>query len=148
MFTLKSAITYALVVFVFGSVAPLAVAQNAPPAPDSIEGHLAAGKNAAGGRDDTPDFYGLVTAICVAPLNGAPRPDAPAPAMNPNRASTYLEPKKAFDDLYWMGTPSRSTWALTTSDGIILYDTQGVYDTEEVIVGGLKMLGHGADKCE
>src|ERR1700690_675057 len=42
---------------------------------------------------------------------------------------------------YWMGTPSRSTWALTTSDGIILYDTQGVYDAEDVIVGGLKRLG-------
>ena len=40
-----------------------------------------------------------------------------------------------------MGTPSRSTWALTTSDGIILYDTHGVYDAEDVIVGGLKKLG-------
>ena len=115
-------------------------AQTAPPTPDSIEGHLAAGKNAAGGRDNTPDFYGLVTAICVAPLNGPVRPDAPAPRMNPNRAGTYLEPRKAFDDLYWMGTRSRSTWALTTSDGIILYDTQSVYDAEDVIVGGLKKL--------
>jgi len=44
-------------------------AQTVGPAPDSIEGHIAAGKSAAGGRDDTPDFYGLVTAICVAPLN-------------------------------------------------------------------------------
>ena len=68
--------------------------------------------------------------------------------MNPNRASTYLEPKKAFDDLYWMGTPSRSTWALTTSDGIILYDTQGVYDAEEVIVGGLKKLGLDAARVK
>jgi metallo-beta-lactamase class B len=116
-------------------------AQTARPAPDSIEAHLAAGKNAAGGRDDTPDFYGLVTAICVAPLNGAPRADAPAPVMNPNRAKAYLEPKKAFDDLYWMGTPSRSSWALTTSDGIIVYDTHGVYDSEDLIVGGLKKLG-------
>jgi metallo-beta-lactamase class B len=116
-------------------------AQSAPPAPDSIEAHIAAGKNAAGGRDNTPDFYGLVTAICVAPLNGPPRPDAPAPRENPNRKSVYLEPKKAFDDVYWMGTPSRSTWALTTNDGIILYDTQGVYDAEDVIVGGLKKLG-------
>ena len=109
--------------------------------PDSIEGHLAVGKNAAGGRDNSPDFYGLVTALCVAPLNAPPRPDAPAPRMNPNRRSTYLEPKKAFDDLYWMGTPSRSTWALATSDGIILYDTQSVYDAEDVIIGGLKKLG-------
>ena len=116
-------------------------AQTSRPAPDSVEGHLAAGKNAAGGRDDTPDFYGLVTAICVAPLNAPARPDAPAPRMRPNRTSTYLDPKKAFDDLYWMGTPSRSTWALTTTDGIILYDTQSVYDAEDVIVGGLKKLG-------
>ena len=126
----------------------VADAQTAPPPPASIEGHLAAGKNAAGGRDDTPDFYGLVTALCVAPLNAPPRPDAPAPRMNPGRASTYLEPKKAFDDLYWMGTPSRSTWALTTSDGIILYDTQGVYDAEAVIIGGLKKLGLDAAKVK
>jgi hypothetical protein len=116
-------ITCALAVVSFMGVADAQIALSAA---DSIEGHLAAGKNAAGGRDDTPDFYGLVTALCVAPLNAAPRPDAPAPRMNPDRASTYLEPKKAFDDLYWMGTPTRSTRALTSSDGIILYDTQGV----------------------
>jgi metallo-beta-lactamase class B len=131
---------------VVGLLAALALmstahAQISRPAPDLIEGHLAAGKNAAGGRDNTPDFYGLVTALCVAPLNAPARPDAPAPRMDPNRASRYLEPKKAFDDLYWMGTPSRSTWALTTSDGIILYDTQSVYDAEDVIVGGLTKLG-------
>jgi metallo-beta-lactamase class B len=137
MCTLKWSIACALAI---SALIGTADAQTAPPAPDSIEGHVAAGKNAAGGRDDTPDFYGLVTAICVAPLNGAPRPDAPAPRPNPNRKTTYLEPKKAFDDLYWIGTPSRSTWALTTNDGIILYDTQGVYDAEDLIVGGLKKL--------
>jgi metallo-beta-lactamase class B len=84
----------------------------------------------------------LVTAICVAPHVGPHWPEEiPAPRVKPDRASTYLEPKKAFDDLYWMGTPSRSTWALTTSDGIILYDTQDVNDAEDVIVGGLKKLG-------
>ena len=145
MRTSKWKITGALAILTFISAAD---AQTVRPAPDSIEAHLAAGKNAAGGRDGTPDFYGLVTAICVAPLNAPARPDAPAPTMNPNRASTYLEPKKAFDDLYWMGTPSRSTWALTTSDGIILYDTQGVYDAEEVIDGGLKKLGLDAAKVK
>ena len=109
---------------------------------DSIEAHIAAGKRAAGGRDNTPEFYGLVTALCVAPLNETNnRPDSPAPRMDPDRARAYLEPKKAFDDLYWMGTASRSTWALRTRDGIILYDTQGVYDAEALIVGGLKKLG-------
>ena len=141
----KWSITCALAAFSFLCAAD---AQTASRGPDSIEGHLAAGKNAAGGRDDTPDFYGLVTALCVAPLNAPPRPDAPAPRMNPNRANTYLEPKKAFDDLYWMGTPSRSTWALTTTDGIILYDKQGVWrDAENVIVGGLEKLGLDAAKA-
>ena len=49
-----------------------ATAQTAQPAPDTVESHLAAGKSAAGGRDDTPDFYGLVTAIyipCVATIS-------------------------------------------------------------------------------
>ena len=44
-----------------------ACAQSPASVPDTIEGHLATGKNAAGGRDNTPDFYGLVTALCVAP---------------------------------------------------------------------------------
>jgi metallo-beta-lactamase class B len=129
-------VTLALAALAFTGVAA------AQAAPDSIDAHIVAGKRAAGGRDNSPDFYGLVTALCVAPLN-APNnlPDSPAPVRDPNRASAYLAPKQAFDDLYWMGTASRSAWALTTRAGIILYDTQGVYDAEEVIVGGLKNLG-------
>ena len=121
--------------------ASVAVAQTRPQTPDTVEAHLAAGKNAAGGRDNTPDFYGLVTAICVAPLNAPARPDAPAPRENPNRKANYLEPIKAFDDVYWMGTPATSSWLLTSDDGYILYDTQGVYDAEDVLVGGMKKLG-------
>src|ERR1700743_2961066 len=74
------------------------------PANDGPEIHLAAAKNAAGGRDNTPDFYGLVTALCVAPQRGAPAPDAPAPRDEPDRQAAYMEPKRAFDDVYWMGT--------------------------------------------
>src|SRR5258705_13093123 len=102
------------------TLAHSADAQSPPSVPDTIEGHLAAGKNTAGGRDNTPDFYGLVTAICVAPLNGAARPDAPAPRENPNRKATYMEPKKAFDDLYWLGTLSTSSWVLTSDEEYIL----------------------------
>src|SRR6201996_1351488 len=116
-------------------------AQAAETVPDTIEGHLAAGKNAAGGRDNTPDFYGLVTAICVAPLRGAPAPDAPAPRDDSNRRATYMQPKKAFDDVYRLGTESVSAWLLTSSDGYILYDTANVYDAEDVLVGGMEKLG-------
>ncbi len=55
------------------AVFALVGAAGAQPAADSVESHLLAGKNAAGGRDNTPDFYGLVTALCVAPLNAPPR---------------------------------------------------------------------------
>ncbi len=114
--------------------------------PDTIEGrsvesHLAAGKNAAGGRDNTPDFYGLVTAICVAPQRGAPAPDAPAPREDPKRKATYMQPKRAFDDVYWLGTESTSAWLLTSDDGYILYDTAYVYDAEDVLIGGMQKLG-------
>jgi metallo-beta-lactamase class B len=116
-------------------------AQSPESAPDTIEGHLAAGKNAAGGRDNTPDFYGLVTAICVAPQRGAPSPDAPAPREEPNRKAAYMQPKKAFDDAYWLGTEGVSAWLLTSNDGYILYDTANVYDAEDVLVGGMTKLG-------
>jgi metallo-beta-lactamase class B len=118
-----------------------ASAQSPGSEPDTIEGHLAAGKNAAGGRDNTPDFYGLVTAICVAPQRGAPAPDAPAPREDPNRRATYMQPKQAFDDAYWMGTESTSAWLLTSNDGYILYDTAYVHDAEDVLIGGMRKLG-------
>ena len=128
------------------TLAHSADAQSPPSVPDTIEGrsiesHLAAGKNAAGGRDNTPDFYGLVTAICVAPQRGAPSPDAPAPREEPNRKATYMQPKKAFDDAYWLGTEGVSAWLLTSNDGYILYDTANVYDAEDVLVGGMTKLG-------
>jgi metallo-beta-lactamase class B len=119
----------------------LAHAQSPATVPDTIEAHLAAGKNAAGGRDNTPDFYGLVTAICVAPQHGAPALDAPAPRENPNRKAAYLQPKHAFDEVYWMGTEGESAWLLTSDDGYILYDTANVYDAEDVLVGGMQKLG-------
>ena len=116
-------------------------AQSPGSVPDTIEGHLAAGKNAAGGRDNTPDFYGLVTAICVAPQHGAPAPDAPAPREDPSHKTTYMQPKQAFDDVYWLGTEGVSAWLLTSNDGYILYDTANVYDAEDVLIGGMQKLG-------
>jgi metallo-beta-lactamase class B len=52
-----------------------------------------------------------------------------------------MESRKAFDDLYWMGTEATSAWLLTSDDGYILYDTAAVYDAEDVLVGGIKKLG-------
>jgi metallo-beta-lactamase class B len=46
-----------------------------------------------------------------------------------------------FDNLYWLGTKEHSSWALKTSEGIILIDTLYSYAVEAEIVDGLKTLG-------
>ena len=46
-----------------------------------------------------------------------------------------------FDNLYWVGTKEHSSWALKTSEGIILIDTLYNYAVEAEIIDGLKTLG-------
>jgi metallo-beta-lactamase class B len=111
--------------------APGAVAQ---PAANSIDAHLAAAKAAAGF-----DFTGTLARICIAPQTGPGADVAPPPP--PDRATWITEPAKVFDNLYFVGTKIHSSWALTTSEGIILLDTLYDYASEEAIVGGLKKLG-------
>ena len=101
---------------------------------DPIDAYLARAKAAAGF-----DFTGTLVRICVAPQS-APLPDV-APPPTPARDTWYTEPAKVFDNLYFVGTKIHSSWALTTSDGIILIDTLYDYASEEAIVGGLKKLG-------
>jgi metallo-beta-lactamase class B len=107
----------------------------AQPAANEINGHLRTAKAAAGF-----DFPGLLAALCINPRNAPPRDVPPGPPP-PDRARWYTEPAKVFDDVYFVGTKDRSSWALTTSEGIILIDTTYEYETEPVIVGGLKKLG-------
>jgi metallo-beta-lactamase class B len=101
---------------------------------EPVEAYLAAAKKAAGF-----DFPGTLVRICVAPQT-APGPDV-APAPPPDRSTWYTDPAKVFDNLYFVGTKIHSSWALTTSEGIILLDTLYDYASEEAIVGGLKKLG-------
>lgn len=86
------------------------------------------------------DFPGLLAALCVAQRNAPPRDVAPG-APPADRGRWYMEPAKVFDDVYRVGTKGRSSWVLTTGDGLILIDTTYEYETEPVIVGGLRKLG-------
>jgi metallo-beta-lactamase class B len=126
-------VTVALAVMAAVGIAPPAPA-GAQPAANDIEAHLAAAKAAAGF-----DFTGTLARLCIAPQT-APGADV-TPPPPPNRATWYTEPAKVFDDLYFVGTKFHSSWALPTSDGIILIDTLYDYASEEAIVGGLKKLG-------
>ena len=64
-----------------------------------------------------------------------------APGKPPARETWFTEPAKVFDNLYFVGSKIHSSWALTTSEGIILIDTLYSYNSEEEIIGGLKKLG-------
>jgi metallo-beta-lactamase class B len=104
--------------------------------PDNIDSHLIAARTAAGF-----DFTGTLARLCVAPVAvpSTLRDVAPGPA--PARDSWFAEPAKVFDNLYFVGSKIHSSWALTTSEGIILIDTLYTYNSEEEIIGGLKKLG-------
>jgi metallo-beta-lactamase class B len=110
-----------------------AFAQNVP---DAIDAHLIAARNAAGF-----DFTGTLARLCVAPVAvpNTLRDVAPGPA--PARATWFIEPARVFDNLYFVGSKIHNSWALKTSEGIILIDTLFTYNSEEEIVGGLKKLG-------
>jgi metallo-beta-lactamase class B len=107
--------------------------------PDTIEGHRAAAKAAAGS-----DLTGLYAAACPEPalaMAGRGRGAAGAARTDPPREQWYAEPAKIFDNLYFVGTKAHGSWAITTSDGIIILDTLYRYAGEPEIVDGLKKLG-------
>ena len=116
------------------------VSAQAPPTPDSL---LVAAKRAAGQA-----YAGTFLRICVAPDNapgagragggrGGPPPGA---GTVPDRATWYAQPYKVFDNLYFVGTKIHSSWALTTSQGIVIIDTLFDYAIEPEIVDGLTKL--------
>ena len=100
-----------------------------------IDAHMTAARNAAGF-----DFTGTLARLCVAPPFTTGIRDA-APGKPPARETWFTEPAKVFDNLYFVGSKIHSSWALTTSAGIIVIDTLFTYNSEEEIVGGLKKLG-------
>ena len=126
-----------------------AVAQQTP---DTVEGHRAAAKAAAGS-----DHVGLLNTVCPprptdaaavargrqsAPSGAAVTRAGTAPArQSPPREQWYAEPVKVFDNLYFVGQTEYSAWAVKTSDGIILIDTIFDYSVEAEVVEGLKKLG-------
>jgi metallo-beta-lactamase class B len=84
----------------------------------------------------------------TAPAGGGPAAPAGGRAAGgrgaggtPDRATWYASPYKVFDNLYWLGTRQHSSWALRTSDGLIIIDTNFAWATQPEIVDGLTTLG-------
>lgn len=51
------------------------------------------------------------------------------------------EPMKVFDNLYFVGQKAVTTWAITTSDGILLIDSGYPERFDDTLVAGFKKLG-------
>jgi metallo-beta-lactamase class B len=102
-----------------------------------------AGAKAAAGFE----HLGTLVRTCLLPQSGGENTtdNVPEyvtnPAAAPARDTWYAEPARVFDNLYFVGGKLHSAWAITTKEGIILIDTIFPYNSEELIVGGMKKLG-------
>lgn len=114
-----------------------------------VDSHIAAAKAAAG-----LDFRGTFVNLCLpgaapggargnpgAPRGGGVGGGATAAPATPDRSGWYASPYKVFDNLYWLGTRQHSSWALRTSGGIIVIDTNFSWAIEPEIVDGFTKLG-------
>jgi metallo-beta-lactamase class B len=116
------------------------------PASD-VDSHIAAAR-AAAGQDYRSTFINLCLGSTTpgggrggAGRGAAGRGGAPAAPATPDRAGWYASPYKIFDNLYWLGTRQHSSWALRTSEGIIIIDTNFAWATQPEIIDGLTKLG-------
>lgn len=81
------------------------------------------------------EYMGIRNAFCPKPAQSSPA------AADAAAKDITIEPARVFDNLYFVGDRSTSSWALTTNAGIILIDAGFHYSVEGTIVGGLKKLG-------
>ena len=93
------------------------------------------------------DFLGTLARVCLLPRSGGENTGDIVPgyvadsATAPPREQWFAEPAQVFDNLYFVGGKMHSAWALTTSEGVILLDTIYPYNSEELIIGGMRTLG-------
>jgi metallo-beta-lactamase class B len=104
-----------------------------------IDTHITAAKTAAG-----LEYRATFVNLCFPnPPPGGGRGAAgllvPRPA--PDRGTWYASPYQVFDNLYWLGTRQHSSWALKTSAGLIIIDTNFAWATQPEILDGMTKLG-------
>ena len=93
------------------------------------------------------EFLGLLSRICLLPASRGENTSDELPryisdpSTAPPQEAWYADSAKVFDNLYFVGGKIHSSWALTTSEGIIIIDTIYPYNSEELIIGGLERLG-------
>jgi metallo-beta-lactamase class B len=114
---------------------------------DPAEKHVAAAKASVSPKAANPQpwhiFNSAFNQMCAEPKPGArPQPVGKDVPLEPGEAAKltptprekwYAPPAKVFDNLYYIGTKTESTWALNTSGGIILINTNFDWVTPELL---------------
>jgi metallo-beta-lactamase class B len=131
----------------FTIVALSAPAIDAQAQAEAAQAHVAAAKAAVSPKTANAQpwnvFNSAFNQMCAAPRPGArPQPVGKDVPLEPGEAAKliptphekwYAPPAKVFDNLYYIGTKTESTWALTTSAGIILINTNFDWVTPELL---------------
>ncbi len=111
--------------------------QTARAQPDSVLAHIRTARAAANGPG--------ATLFNLCPLVQPPPQPVTLPggqfAPVAGRPAWYTEPRKVFDNLYFVGQTEYSAWAVTTPEGIIVIDAIYEYSVEQEVVEGLRKLG-------
>jgi metallo-beta-lactamase class B len=118
---------------------------------NTIAGHIAAGKAAAGNT-----WIGLFSEMCGGAMGAGGRASSILPpagadslagrgrgrqAGPPPREQWYHDPVKMFDNVYGFSTDDVMSMAITTSAGIILVDATYDYSVRDLIVDAMPKVG-------
>jgi metallo-beta-lactamase class B len=129
------------VVLVAGSLATDALAQSA-----AAKVHVDAARAAVDPPKANPNapylsFKALFDQVCTQPKLPDTMRTNDRSAVVP-RKEWFTWPVEVFDNLYFVGTKTAGVWAIATSDGIILVDTNFHYNSQELVLG---LLNFGLD---
>jgi metallo-beta-lactamase class B len=140
MKSLKATLLFACILLAAGGIA---LGQTRAATPATVDSYVAAAKVAA-----ATDWAGTLVRLCIPPPAAG---NAAAPGgmrTIPAKETWYAEPVKVADNLYFLGTKIHSAWALTGSQGIIIFEALFDYAAGDEILGGLRKLGLDANKVK
>jgi glyoxylase-like metal-dependent hydrolase (beta-lactamase superfamily II) len=82
------------------------------------------------------EYAGIEAMMCPSAAVGGGN-SAPMDDYEAHKAAPF----QVFDNLYYVGMDNISAWALTTSEGIILFEAMMLANWEQTVVAGLETLG-------
>jgi len=90
------------------------------------------------------EYAGIQAAMCPSKASNSGSSSAAMDDYNVHKVAPF----QVFDNFYYIGMDNISAWALTTSEGIILFEAMMVRNWQQTIEAGLKTLGLDPNKIK